>query len=64
MKKSEIKRIITGMRISIPKEVENELLKLYVGRESQYTAQDICEQMRKRLRPYEKTSKSTVSFFS
>lgn len=64
MKKSEIRRIIAGMRISIPKEVEDELLELYGGRKFQYTEQDICEQLRKRLRPYEKSSRPAVSVFS
>lgn len=63
MKKSEIIRIIAGMRISIPKEVENELLELYGGRRFQYTEQDICEQLRKRFRPYEKASKSSCISF-
>lgn len=70
MKKSGIRRIIADLRISIPKEVENELLELYgsyvaddEGREFQYTEQDICEQLRKRLRPYEKASKASCNQF-
>lgn len=55
MKKSEIRRILADMRISISKEVENELLDLYSGQKSPYTEQDIYEQLRKSLRPLKKS---------
>jgi len=71
MKKTEIRRILTNLRVSIPTEVEKELLEQYGnyapdddGHEFQYTEQDIYEQLRKRLRPYEKASKPAVSVFS
>ena len=70
MRKPELRRILTSMRISIPKEVEKELLDLYgkhatddEGHEFQYTEQDIHEQLRKKLRPYEKAVKQAVSGF-
>lgn len=70
MKKSEIRKIISDMRIPIPEEVENELLELYGSYtpdveecEYEYTEQDICEQLSKRLRPYEEAFKaSCISF--
>jgi len=71
MKKTEIERILTSLKVSIPIEVEKELLEQYGsyvsdndGHEFQYTEQDIYEQLRKRLRQYEKASNPTVSVFS
>jgi hypothetical protein len=70
VKKSEIKMVLANMRISIPNEVEKELLELYgscavddEGCEHEYTEQDIYEQLRKRLRLYKKTFiASCISF--
>jgi len=71
MKKTELRRILANMRVPIPKEVENELLEQYgnyatddEGHEFQYTEQDIHEQLRKKLRPYEKAARPAVSVFS
>jgi hypothetical protein len=68
MRKSELMKILANMSISIPKEVENELLNQYgnhatddEGHEFQYTEQDIYEQLRKKLRPYEKAVKPAIS---
>jgi len=62
MKKSEIRKIIANMQIPIPKGTEKELLELYGNSavdvengEYEYTEQDICEQLRKKLRLYEKS---------
>jgi len=50
MKKTEIERILTNLRVSIPTEVEKELLEQYGSyvsdndsHEFQYTEQDIYE---------------------
>jgi len=71
MKKTELRRILANMRVPIPKEVENELLEQYgnyatddEGHEFQYTEQDIHEQLRKKLRSYEKAARPAVSVFS
>jgi len=57
----ELKSILENMRISIPVELEKELLDQYgsyatdeEGHVFGYTEQDIYEQLRKKLRPYEK----------
>lgn len=59
--KKELTKILENMRISIPVEIERELLKQYgnyaiddEGNVFEYTEQDIYEQLRKKLRPYEK----------
>lgn len=53
--------ILGKMRISIPTDLEKELLDQYgdyatddEGHVFEYTEQDIYEQLRKKLRPYEK----------
>ncbi len=58
-----LKSILESMRISIPAELENELLDLYGGFATdneghvfEYTEQDIYEQLRKKLRLYEKSA--------
>jgi len=55
------------MQIPIPKGTEKELLELYRNSavdvengEYEYTEQDICEQLRKKLRPYEKSLRTDV----
>ena len=59
--KKGIKTILENLRVRVPAELEKELLDEYVslvtddeGHVFQYTEQDICEQLRKRLRPYER----------
>ena len=56
--------ILQSWRISIPAELEKELLAEYGneattedGRILEYAEQDICEQLRKIVRPYENTGK-------
>jgi hypothetical protein len=53
--------ILRNLRVSIPAEVKRELLDTYghfatddEGHVFEYTEQDICEQLRKKLRRYEK----------
>ena len=57
----ELKSILEDMRISIPVELEKELLDQFgslvtdnEGHAFEYSEQDIYEQLRKKLRPYEK----------
>lgn len=59
--KKELNKILENMRISIPANIEKELLDQYgnyatddEGNVFEYTEQDIYEQLRKKLRPYEK----------
>lgn len=59
--KKDLKKILENMRISIPKQLEKELLDQYGNYETddegyvfEYSEQDIYEQLRKKLRPYEK----------
>jgi hypothetical protein len=66
--KKDLKEILENMRVSIPKALEKELLDQYRNYETddeghviEYTEQDIYEQLRKKLRPYQK---SVVSVFS
>jgi hypothetical protein len=60
--KKELKEILKNMRISIPKSVKKEVMDQYGNYETddeghiyEYTEQDIYEQLRKKLRPYEKS---------
>ena len=60
--------ILGNMRISIPAELEKELLDRYgifatddEGHIFEYTEQDIYEQLRKKRRPYENSYKSSNS---
>lgn len=71
MKKTEIERILTSLKVSIPTEVEKELLEQYGsyvsdndGHEFQYTEQDIYEQLRKRLRQYKKLQSQLCQFLA
>lgn len=66
MNKSDMKKILVGMRLSAPAEIEKMLLEQYTGyiiddedHEIQYTEQDVYEQLRKRLCRYEKKSVTT-----
>lgn len=59
----ELKSILESMRISIPAELEKELLTQYGSYATdeechvfEYTEQDIYEQLRKKLRLYEKSA--------
>lgn len=68
--KKYLKEILENMRISIPKDVEKELLDQYgsyatddEGHIFEYTEQDIYEQLRKKLRPYEKSRNSNCISF-
>lgn len=56
----ELNKILEDMRITIPTAVEKELLDQYgnyatdgEGYAFEYTEQDIYEQLRKKLRPYQ-----------
>jgi hypothetical protein len=58
--KQKLNNILECLRISIPAELEKELLNQYgnlaaddKGQVFEYTDQDICEQLRKKLSPYE-----------
>jgi len=58
--KKTLRKILQDWRVSIPAELEEELLHVYgnsatddEGHVFEYTEQDICEQLRKKLRPYE-----------
>ena len=57
-----MRKILVGLKTSVPAELEKELLEEYTGHitddeghEIQYTGQDVYEQLRKRPRQYEKT---------
>jgi len=61
MNRSDMRKILAGMRSFVPAEIEKMLLEQnagYIlddeGHEIQYTEQDVYEQLRKRLRQYEK----------
>jgi hypothetical protein len=61
MNRSDVRKILAGMRTSVPAELEKELLEQYESRimddeshEIQYTEQDVYEELRKRLCWYEK----------
>jgi hypothetical protein len=69
MNRSDVRKILAGMRASIPAEIEKELLEQYTGHiidneghEIQYTGQDVYEQLRKRLRRYEKKTTTEPDF--
>ncbi len=58
--KRTLNKILQDWRVSIPAELKKELLYEYGnfvtddgGHVFEYTEQDICEQLRKKLRPYE-----------
>lgn len=60
--KKGLRIILENWRIRIPAQLEKELLDKYghpvtddKGHVLEYTEQDICEQLRKKLRPYEKS---------
>ena len=57
--KKGLRTILENLRVRVPAELEQQLLADYgnpvtddEGRVCEYTEQDICEQLRKRLRPY------------
>jgi hypothetical protein len=57
--RKELRQILWNYRATIPADLEEELLAEYgkpftddEGHLVEYTEQDICEQLRKRLRPY------------
>lgn len=59
--KKELRTILANLRVRIPAELEKDLLDEYgnlatddEGHVFEYTEQDICEQLRKKLRPYVK----------
>ena len=62
--KKALKKILQDRRVSIPAELEKELLDEYgnlviddKGHVFEYTEQDICEQLRKIVRPYQDADK-------
>lgn len=65
--KKELNRILQNLRVSIPAELGKELLDQYgnfatddEGHIFEYTEQDIYEQLRKKLRPYETSQRGGV----
>jgi hypothetical protein len=63
--KRKLNTILENLRISIPNELQEELLERYGnaavtddGRVIEYSEQDICEQLRKILRPANKGVKT------
>jgi len=61
--------ILRNYRVQIPAELKNELLEKYGnlainedGRVTEYSEQDICEQLRKRVRPYQDADKEVKHF--
>ncbi len=61
--------ILRNYRVQIPAELKKELLEQYGnlvatedGRVIEYSEQDICEQLRKILRPYENVNKEVKYF--
>ncbi len=65
-----LNEILRGWRIwYIPAELKKELLEQYgnpwiddEGHLNDYTEQDICEQLRRKLRPYENANKEVKNF--
>lgn len=69
MNKSDIRKILASMRVSLPTDIEKELLEQYTdhiiddeGHEIQYTEQDVYEQLRKKLYRYEKKTTTAPDF--
>jgi len=67
--KKALKEILQDWRVSIPAELEKELLDEYgnlvtddEGHVFEYTEQDICEQLRKIVRPYQDADKEVKHF--
>jgi hypothetical protein len=67
--KKALKKILQDQRVSIPAELEKELLDEYgnlviddKGHVFEYTEQDICEQLRKIVRPYQAADKEVKHF--
>jgi len=67
--KKALKKILQDWRVSIPAELEKELLYEYgnlvtddEGHVFEYTEQDICEQLRKKVRPYQDADKEVKHF--
>ena len=62
--KKKLNTILEDLRIQVPAELKNELLDQYgnlaaddTGRVFEYTEQDICEQLRKIVRPHENANR-------
>ena len=60
--------ILRNYRVQIPAELKNELLEKYGnlainedGRVTEYSEQDICQQLRKIVQPYENTNREVKS---
>lgn len=67
--KNKLNILLEHLRVSIPADLEKELLIRYgnlaaddTGRVFEYTEQDICEQLRKIVRPYENANKEVKHF--
>ena len=61
--------ILRNHRVQIPAELKKELLEQYGnlvvtedGRVTEYSEQDICEQLRKIVRPYENENREVKNF--
>ncbi len=66
--KKELRTILANFRVSVPAEVEKELLDQYghtvtddEGHVREYTEQDIYEQLRKRLYPYQESQRQALA---
>jgi len=67
--KQKLTAILENLRVSIPADVEKELLQEYGnlavtedGRVIEYSEQDIYEQLRKKVRSYENVGKEVNNF--
>ena len=67
--RNRLNTILRNHRVQIPAELEKELLEQYSnavvtedGRVIEYSEQDMCEQLRKILRPYENANREVKNF--
>ena len=67
--KKKLNTILRNYRVQIPAELKKELLQQYGnlvatedGRVIEYSEQDICEQLREIVRPYENVNKEVNNF--
>lgn len=65
--RKKLNTILANFRVSIPAEVKKELLEVYghpviddEGHVREYTEQDIYEQLRKRVRPYQDSQRQQL----
>ena len=67
--KQKLNNVLRNYRVHVPSELKKELLEQYgnlvddgEGHVFEYTEQDICEQLRKIVRPYENANKEVKNF--